>query len=58
LKAIYDNVKMADAPPAEVKTDDATQKTVIGSGGELTLTPEQLAEITKKITSIRTMIIS
>lgn len=58
LKAIYDNVKMADAPPAEVKTDDATQKTVIGSGGELTLTPEQLAEITKKITAIRTMIIS
>ncbi len=58
LKAIYDNVKMADAPPAEVKTDDASQKTVIGSGGELTLTPEQLAEITKKITAIRTMIIS
>lgn len=59
LKAIYDKVKMAEAPaPAEVKTDEAAQKTVIGSGGELTLTPEQLAEITKKITAIRTMIIS
>jgi hypothetical protein len=58
LKAIYDNVKMTDAPAAEVKTDDNAQKTVIGSGGELTLTPDQLAEITKKITSIRNMIIS
>jgi hypothetical protein len=58
LKTIYDNVKMADAPVAEVKTDNAAQKTVIGSGGELNLSPEQLAEITKKITSIRSMIIS
>ncbi len=58
LKAIYDNVKMTEAPAAEVKTDNAAQKTVIGSGGELTLTPAQLAEITKKITAIRTMIVS
>ena len=58
LKALYDNVKMSDAPAAEVKTDDATQKTVIGAAGELTLTPAQLAEITKKITAIRSMIIS
>lgn len=58
LKAVYDNVKMADAPAAEVKTDNASQKTVIGSGGELNLTPAQLAEITKKITEIRTKIIS
>lgn len=58
LKTVYDNVKMTEAPAAEVKTDNATQKTTIGSNGELTLTPEQLAEITKKITAIRTMIIS
>jgi len=58
LKAIYDNVKMTEAPAAEVKTDAATQKTMIGSAGELTLTPAQLAEITKKVTAIRTMIIS
>lgn len=58
LKAVYDNVKASDAPPAEVKTDAAAQKTVIGAAGELNLTPEQLAEITKKITAIRTMIIS
>jgi hypothetical protein len=58
LKAIYDNVKMTEAPAAEVKTDNAAQKTVIGSAGELTLTPAQLSEITKKVTAIRTMIIS
>lgn len=58
LKVIYDKVNMTDAPAAEVKTDAAAQKTVIGSSGELNLTPEQLAEITKKITAIRTMIIS
>jgi hypothetical protein len=58
LKAIYDNVKTTEAPAAEVKTDAATQKTMIGSAGELTLTPAQLAEITKKVTAIRTMIIS
>jgi len=58
LKTVYDNVKMTETATAQVKTDDATQKTVIGSNGELNLTPEQLAEITKKITAIRTMIIS
>jgi hypothetical protein len=58
LKSIFDNIKASDAPTAEVKTDAAAKKTVIGSAGELNLTPEQLAEITKKITAIRTMIIS
>jgi hypothetical protein len=58
LKSIFDNIKASDAPAAEVKTDAAAKKTVIGSAGELNLTPEQLAEITKKITAIRTMIIS
>ena len=58
LKAMYDNVKMTEAPAADVKTDAAAQKTVIGASGELNLTPEQLAEITKKITAIRTTIIS
>ena len=58
LKSIFDNIKVSDAPTAEVKTDAAAKKTVIGSAGELNLTPEQLAEITKKITAIRTMIIS
>jgi hypothetical protein len=59
LKGIYDNVKLTDVPAAtEVKTDKTAQKTVIGSSGELNLTPEQLAEITKKVTTIRTMIIS
>jgi hypothetical protein len=58
LKVIYDNVKATEsAAAAEVKTDATAQKTVIGSNGELTLTPAQLAEITKKITAIRTMII-
>ena len=58
LKSVLDNIKATDAPAAEVKTDAAAKKTVIGSAGELNLTPEQLAEITKKITAIRTMIIS
>ena len=59
LKGIYDNVKLTDVPAAtEVKTDKTAQKTVIGSSGELNLTPEQLAEITKKVTTIRTIIIS
>lgn len=58
LKAVYDKVKMADAPATEAKTDNAAQKTVIGSGGELNLTPEQLTEITNKITAIRSKIIS
>ena len=58
LKTIYDKVTITEVPASEVKTDNAAQKTVIGSGGELTLTPEQLAEITKKITAIRTMIVS
>jgi hypothetical protein len=59
LKTIYDNVKMTEpAATAEVKTDEAAKKTVIGASGELNLTPEQLAEITKKISAIRAMIIS
>ncbi len=58
LKTIYDKVTITEVPASEAKTDNAAQKTVIGSGGELTLTPEQLAEITKKITAIRIMIVS
>jgi hypothetical protein len=58
LKSVYDNVKVAEVPATEAKTDNAAQKTVIGSNGELNLTPEQLAEITKKITAIRASIIS
>ena len=57
MKTIYDNLKMTEAT-GEVKTDEAAQKTTIGSKGELSLTPEQLAEITKKITKLRTLIIS
>jgi hypothetical protein len=58
LKSVYDKVKVAETPATEAKTDNAAQKTVIGSNGELNLTPEQLAEITKKITAIRSSIIS
>ena len=59
LKTIFDGVKMTEpAAAATVKTDTATQKTVIGSNGELSLSPAQLAEITKKVAAIRTSIIS
>jgi hypothetical protein len=57
LKTFFDGVKMTEAT-GEVKTDNATQTTKVGSNGEINLTPEQLAEVTKRITKLRTMIIS
>ncbi len=58
LKTFYEGVQAKETGTATVTTDSTAKKTVIGANGELTLTPDQLAEITKRITAIRNSIIS
>jgi hypothetical protein len=57
LKAIYDKVKM-ESSKAEVSTDPNTKVTTIGGNSSITVTKEQLAEISKKVAEIRNTIIS
>ncbi|MCC6251125.1 MAG: hypothetical protein IT238_01530 [Bacteroidia bacterium] len=58
LKGVFDNIKMTEVPEAEVKTDTVNKKTVIGSNGELSLSPEQLKDISTRITAIRNKIVN
>ncbi|MEW6467975.1 MAG: hypothetical protein AB1458_03575 [Bacteroidota bacterium] len=56
IKAVYDGV--GDNKTAEVKsTDEKNKITTLGGGNQMTLTPEQLAQITDKAASLRNRII-
>lgn len=57
LKASYDKITMTSTQ-AEVSTDPNTKVTTIGGSSSVSVSKEQLAEITKKVEGIRNTIIN